>query len=129
MLLSMLLRPPQSRRRASPSAALALALVLALTSDAIVGPSQAAVVEDKDRFGNVDGRGPLSERAEQLGLSAEDAARLHITSTGTRTPSPTLNFGDFAGGPSASIASIADLARTRMSSGTRTSCFIDTSTS
>jgi hypothetical protein len=49
-----------------------LFLALAMTATAV----QAAVVEDKDRFGNVDGRGPLDERAEQLGLSAADADRL-----------------------------------------------------
>ena len=38
--------------------------------------AQAAVVADKDRFGNVDGRGALDEKAEQLGLSTADVAHL-----------------------------------------------------
>jgi hypothetical protein len=49
-----------------------LFLALATVGTAV----QAAVVEDKDRFGNVDGRGPLDEKAGQLGLSAADVDRL-----------------------------------------------------
>jgi hypothetical protein len=38
--------------------------------------ASAAVVADKDRFGNMDGRGAITEKAEQLGLSAADVVQL-----------------------------------------------------
>jgi hypothetical protein len=43
---------------------------------AMVPAANAAVVADKDRFGNVDGRGSLVQKADQLGLSAADVSRL-----------------------------------------------------
>ncbi|HQZ13786.1 MAG TPA: hypothetical protein PK286_12965 [Devosia sp.] len=43
---------------------------------AAVSLAEAAVVADKDRFGNVDGRGALTEKAGQLGLSDGDVERL-----------------------------------------------------
>lgn len=38
--------------------------------------ANAAVVEDKDRFGNVDGRGAIDTKADQLGLTAADVELL-----------------------------------------------------
>jgi hypothetical protein len=52
------------------------AFLPALFAIAYITAAPAAVVEDKDRFGNVDGRGALDEKAEQLGLSGTDVARL-----------------------------------------------------
>lgn len=51
-------------------------LLLVLLALAGASAAHAAVVEDKDRFGNVDGRGALTEKAVQLGLSAGDVERL-----------------------------------------------------
>ena len=50
--------------------------VLTLLALAAVSVAKAAVVADKDRFGNVDGRGALTAKAEQLGLSAAEVKRL-----------------------------------------------------
>lgn len=41
-----------------------------------VSAASAAVVADKDRFGNVDGRGSLADRAEQLGISGAEEESL-----------------------------------------------------
>lgn len=51
-------------------------VTLLLLAFAGVTAVQAAVVEDKDRFGNVDGRGSLAASAEQLGLSGADVKQL-----------------------------------------------------
>lgn len=51
-------------------------IVLTLLALAAASVAEAAVVADKDRFGNVDGRGALMEKAEQLGLSAAEVKRL-----------------------------------------------------
>lgn len=52
-----------------------LIIALAFTS----GAANAAIVADEDRFGNVDGRAPLSESAERLGISAAEVERLRAS--------------------------------------------------
>lgn len=51
-------------------------LSFVLTAVLGISSAEAAVVEDKDPFGNVDGRGAITEKAEQLGLSGADVERL-----------------------------------------------------
>lgn len=58
-----------------PEFHLRLALLGAL-GFGLVAMADAAVVQDEDGFGNIDGRGPITEKAEQLGLSAAEVDRL-----------------------------------------------------
>ena len=51
-------------------------LLLAVLASMLTPLLCGAVVADKDRFGNVDGRGPLIEKAAQLGLSEAEVERL-----------------------------------------------------
>jgi hypothetical protein len=85
------------------------AILLAAFALAGIAAARAAVVEDKDRFGNVDGRGPLSEKAEPLGISAEDVARLRRSTGYVVCPGSTHNNGIVA---SAALVASAQLVLT-----------------
>jgi hypothetical protein len=79
---------PRSRSIRPLRLGLFLALLLAG-----VAAAPAAVVEDKDRFGNVDGRGAITQKAEELGLSAADVEELRAATGYVICPGSTNGNG------------------------------------
>lgn len=68
-------------------------LLLILLVASAASAAQAAVVQDKDRFGDVDGRGSIDRKADQLGLSADDVKHLRAATGYVICPGKTHRNG------------------------------------